>query len=337
MTRTLSAYRLAPRLAVIALLALIGLAACSSGDDKPPPSTATATHTITPSPTIPPEWTPTGGAGPAITPPPPGVTYTPTELGAQWTATYIALTEDAADRATVFAPTYAAQTATLGATPRTDAGDESAPGLDLSTYTPGVFPQDGLTVISHRIDWRAGTAYIYAQVRNDSPNALGRLDVWVDPLDRDGYLLGERVKIDSLFTDIPPGETFSIGREFSAPETFADAALWIRYEISPSGFSAFFDLPVTVEDPVPGENVALQVSGTVTNDTILDLPFLAIGVALLDNSGQIVGFAYAFPDSGGNPVLAGDSTGFTAEFPSLPVAVDVVDQVQVLAAGYAMP
>lgn len=224
-------------------------------------------------------------------------------------------------------------------TPALDGTQEADPGIELSALQPGLQVRDGLTLITHSRGTREGIVYFYAELRNDSDQYVSQIESFVYPLDADGFQLGT-VEVNSLLTDIPPGTTILIGRDFPAPQGFADAQYWVWYEPTEEPqIEGFFNLPTTVDFKGQVEGVPYLVRGTATNNTGQNLLFPVIDVALIGPDDNLVGYARAILRTAvmDGTWPAGETATYEAGFTFLAVETERITGARVTAAGYVVP
>jgi len=85
-----------------------------------------------------------------------------------------------------------------------------ADGYELDPRTPGLKVRDGLTLLSTNEGAVDGTAYFFAEVRNDSGHYLSQVDAVIYSLDQNGLQIDE-FSMGTLLTDIRPDRLFSSG------------------------------------------------------------------------------------------------------------------------------
>jgi len=217
--------------------------------------------------------------------------------------------------------------------------EEAEAGVDTTVYEPGVDAQTGLTVLTHSVYSREGTAHVFAQVQNDSGQTLNRVESYVYALDAQGFPLGSSLNASPLITDIPPGQVFYVGLDFPAGEEFSDVRLWIQYETGqPSALTPAFNLPVTIDSQGAAENGVYTVRGAAQNTSPQNLMFPVVDVALIGPDNELVGFAHAVITGGlgeDGTWAAGAAITFEAAFNFIAVEPGLVQEAAVLAVGYA--
>ena len=212
-------------------------------------------------------------------------------------------------------------------------------GYELVPREPGLQLRKGLVLITHSEGVREGTAYYYAQVRNDSGQTLSQVDVVIYPLDSENFEL-ESITGSSMLTDIPPGQTFYVGREFPVPPGFADSQRFVWYTpTAEPAYRGFFDLAATVDFHGMIEGGVYAARGTAQNTSGQDLLFPVIDVALIGPDDNLVGLSHGVlkTSAPGGRWAAGETAAFEALFAFIAGEPDQVTGVQVAAAGYAVP
>jgi hypothetical protein len=220
--------------------------------------------------------------------------------------------------------------------PDVESTEEASGAYELVPLEPGLHVQNGLTLVAQAQGQQGGTAYFFGEVRNDTEQTLSWLDTVIYQLDADGFELGI-VNGNSLLTAIPPGKTVYVGTSYDAPEGYADAQIWVRYEADPTTLAAFYDLPVTVDYSGPGDNLPYTVRGTAQNTTGRDLSVSVIDVVLIGPDDNLVGFTRGVLSTSGPGQVwpAGETASFEALFGFVAVDATQVKEARVAAAGYA--
>ena len=208
--------------------------------------------------------------------------------------------------------------------------------VDLLPIEPGLKMQTGLTMLNHSLGKRGDIGYFYGEVRNDTGKQLHAIESFVYAVDELGYEIGIHVA-DSLMTEIPPGQVFYVGRDFTTSEDFADAQIWVRYLEGEAVVDGFFNLPATVEYHGLAENMEYVVRGTVQNTSGQTLNYYVVDVVLIGPDENLVGLSrgvltLSAADGSWQP---GENAAFEAPFFFTAVEPDLVQDVRVAAAGYA--
>jgi len=199
--------------------------------------------------------------------------------------------------------------------------------------------RDGLTLLSTNEGAVDGTAYFFAEVRNDSGHYLSQVDAVIYSLDQNGLQIDE-FSMGTLLTDIPPGQAFFVGRAYPLPDDAVDAQHWLWYTPTDQPrFRGVFNLPATVESQGPLEGAAYAVNGTVENTSENDLLFPVIDVALLGPDNTIVALTRGVlaTSAADGTWPSGETARFEAIFPFASVPADQISDVRVSAAGYSVP
>lgn len=215
---------------------------------------------------------------------------------------------------------------------------EEAAGVELVPLTPGLKTRSGLTILAQRDGIQEGTAYFFAEVRNDSGQFLSSVDAVIYPLDKDNVKL-DQVSAAPLLRDIPPGQTFYVGAAYTPPDGYVDSQRWLWYESAEQPtYRGHFGLPATIESKGIDPNGVYVVSGTAQNTTNADLYWPLVDVALIGPDDDLVGLAHAAVSTDREGVWpAGTVARFTATFRFVAVPPELVTEARVLAAGYEAP
>jgi len=213
------------------------------------------------------------------------------------------------------------------------------PESEFEPVNPGLVMRKGLTMLSQSEGVVNGTYYFYGEVRNDTTQYLTQVEVTIYPLDSLGYQI-DTISASPLLTDIAPGQTFYVGRDFPVPSGFASTQRWIWFEtsIAEPKFTGYFDLPVTVDFQGTDPNATYVVRGTATNNTGKNLAFPVVDVMLTGPDGTFVGLTHAVVTTGHPNGLwpAGESATYQAVFRFVAVNPAEVAGVKVSATGYTI-
>jgi hypothetical protein len=226
------------------------------------------------------------------------------------------------------------------ATPGPDAEStqEVDPGYEIGVFQPGLKVRNGMTLLSHNEGVINGTGFFYGEVRNDSASYFGQVDAQVYLLTAEGTKIDE-ISVGPALTDIPVGQVFFVGGQFTAPEKFVDSQRWVWYDpIDKPSLTAYFGLPYTIEFQAKTEGVPFLVRGTVTNNTPKTLLFPVIDVMLVSGDGKPVGLTHAVlhVSAFDGTWPAGETAPFEAAFGFVAVDAAQVTQIKVSAVGYTM-
>lgn len=223
--------------------------------------------------------------------------------------------------------------------PVAQATEVPTPGSEFEPVTPGLVTRKGLTVLSQNDGTRNDTYYFYAEIRNDTSQYLSQIEAYVYPLDAYGYQL-DTISASPLLTDIAPGQTFYIGREFPVPRGFANTQRWIWFDTSTDRprFKGYFNLPTTITFKGARWRVAYLVRGTATNNTGKNLVFPVVDVLLTQSDGTPVGLTHAVvkTSSADGVWKPGEVVTYEATFRFTAVRSWQIAGVKVSATGYTI-
>ncbi|MBN1678748.1 MAG: hypothetical protein JW966_00555 [Anaerolineae bacterium] len=218
--------------------------------------------------------------------------------------------------------------------PPPEATEELGESIDFTAAEPGLDLQSGLTEVLSAYGEQDGTAYFFAEIRNDTGLNLHEITSIVKALDDVFYPL-TTVDANPLLVDVPPGQTFTLGVTYAAPEGYTDQSIWVVYTTEEPTFEGYFDLPVTIDASGPQGERGYTVRGTVQNPTDIDLVFPVVDVMLIGPDDNLVGYVHAVVADKMWPV--GGSGTFEANVPFVAGSPERVVDVRVYATGYAMP
>ncbi len=223
--------------------------------------------------------------------------------------------------------------------PDAESTPEVEPGYEIGVFEPVLKVRNGMTLLSQNDGVVEGTGFFYGEVRNDSGSYFGQVDAQLYLLSTDGVKIDE-ISVGPALTDIPVGQTFFVGGEFTVPARYANSQRWVWYDPTDKpSLTAFFGLPYTIEFQAKTEGVPFLVRGTATNNTAQTLLFPVIDVMLFSGDGKPVGLAHAVlhVSAYDGTWPAGETAPFEAAFGFVAVDPALVTQVKVSAVGYTMP
>lgn len=220
-----------------------------------------------------------------------------------------------------------------------DATEEVFEGYDLLPIEPGLKMQSGLTMRTYSLGKLNDIVYFYGEVQNDTGQTLHQVESYLYLVDAENFRY-EETTASSMLIDIPPGQVFYIGGDFTTSDAYADAQIWVRYETGEvlTGLQGYFNLPVTVDSRGPSEGIAYLVSGTAQNTSGQVLRYPVIDVALIGPDDNLVGLAHGTlattTTDGTWP--AGETAAWNAAFGFMSVPPESVVDVRVSVSGYAV-
>jgi hypothetical protein len=213
------------------------------------------------------------------------------------------------------------------------------PGSEFEPLTPGLIMRKGLTMLSQSEGTHNGTYYFYGEVRNDTTQYLTQVETYIYPLDYFGYQL-DTIPASPLVTDIPPGQTFYVGRDFTPPPGYVSTQRWVWFDTSTAQphFKGYFNLPTTVTFKGTDPKAVYVVRGTATNNTGKTLAFPVVDVVLTKSGGAPVGLTHAvvktsMPNGLWSP---GEVATYEATFRFVAVDPPWITGVKVSATGYTI-
>jgi hypothetical protein len=212
------------------------------------------------------------------------------------------------------------------------------PDSGFEPITPELVTRKGLTVLSQNEGTGNNRHYFYAEIRNDTNQYLSHIEAYIYPLDAYGYQL-DTISASPLLTDIAPGQTFFVGREFRPPSGFVNTQRWIWFDTSTDQprFKGYFNLPTTIRYRGVRWHMAYYVRGTATNNTGKNLVFPVVDVLLMSGNTP-VGLCHAVvKTSSANGVWKpGEVVTYEAVFNYTAVTSGYITAAKVSATGYTI-